>query len=284
MLGIFDTICFADGSRVDNLGSGAGVFIEDLNIRNSYSLGQFVTVPQAEAFAIAMCSSSLSQSKVTNKNIGICSDSKSVLQSLISPKIDSKLVFECKKNLCLLAETNTVKLLWVPGHRGIEGNEEADSLARQGSETPFLGPEPALGIAYSRVKGACYKWQVQEQEVRFNSFPSYRETKVFLNSVKREVYIKVLKLSREKTSKVVAFITGHCRLKKHLRRIGVTQEIRCSLCQEGEESPEHLMKECEALAALRQKIFGSHELKGKILDQVPIPVLLRFLESTGLEL
>jgi hypothetical protein len=30
---------------------------------------------------------------------------------------------------------------------GIDGNEMADQLARQGSSRPFIGPEPALGIS-----------------------------------------------------------------------------------------------------------------------------------------
>jgi hypothetical protein len=30
---------------------------------------------------------------------------------------------------------------------GIDGNEIADQLARQGSSHPFIGPEPALAIS-----------------------------------------------------------------------------------------------------------------------------------------
>uniref|UniRef100_T1HN97 RNase H domain-containing protein n=1 Tax=Rhodnius prolixus TaxID=13249 RepID=T1HN97_RHOPR len=32
------------------------------------------------------------------------------------------------------------------GHMGIMGNEMADQLARNGASTPFIGPEPVLGI------------------------------------------------------------------------------------------------------------------------------------------
>jgi len=44
----------------------------------------------------------------------------------------------------VLPSMNEVTLIWVPGHCGILGNEEADKLARQVSAVPLLGPEPAL--------------------------------------------------------------------------------------------------------------------------------------------
>lgn len=37
-------------------------------------------------------------------------------------------------------------LIWVPGHRVIEGNEHADMLAREGGLVFSNGPEPAWGI------------------------------------------------------------------------------------------------------------------------------------------
>jgi ribonuclease HI len=42
----------------------------------------------------------------------------------------------------------------VLGHRGIEGNETADKLARLRSECPFIGPETACGISAGIAKKA----------------------------------------------------------------------------------------------------------------------------------
>jgi ribonuclease HI len=49
-------------------------------------------------------------------------------------------------------------LVWVAGHCGIHGNEEADALARAGSRSAFLGPEPCLLLAPSGVKRRERKW------------------------------------------------------------------------------------------------------------------------------
>lgn len=51
---------------------------------------------------------------------------------------------ECLKDVNKISETNEVHILWVLGHHGIEGNEEADAMAKKGSNNPFLGPEPML--------------------------------------------------------------------------------------------------------------------------------------------
>jgi ribonuclease HI len=57
-----------------------------------------------------------------------------------------------------LAENNRVQLLWVLGHRGIEGNETADHLARLGSEYPLTGPESPCGISVGIAKKAVRDW------------------------------------------------------------------------------------------------------------------------------
>jgi hypothetical protein len=86
------------------------------------------------------------------KTIDICSDSQTSLKAVSSVQFKSKLVLECRKLLMSLAETNSVTLIWVPGHAYVQGNENADELAHKGSAINFLGPEPALPLTLSRVK------------------------------------------------------------------------------------------------------------------------------------
>jgi hypothetical protein len=44
---------------------------------------------------------------------------------------------------------------------GIDGNEKADQLARQGSSRPFIGPEPALGISAKVAREVIRDGQVK---------------------------------------------------------------------------------------------------------------------------
>jgi ribonuclease HI len=78
--------------------------------------------------------------------------------ALSSPKVTSRLVAECLNALSELAHPNEVTLVWVPGHRSILGNAEADKLARQASAMPLLGPEPALGITKCSAREAIKNW------------------------------------------------------------------------------------------------------------------------------
>lgn len=46
-----------------------------------------------------------------------------------------------------LAEHVSIKLISLPGHREIEGNEIVSHLARASSGCPLIGPEPSYGIS-----------------------------------------------------------------------------------------------------------------------------------------
>jgi ribonuclease HI len=109
-------------------------------------LGKFATVFQTEIYATLQRAYENIRRAYKNKRILIFSDSQVALKALSGPKVTSKLVAECLDALFVLASLNEVTLIWVPGHQGIPGNEQADKLARQALAMPILGPEPALGI------------------------------------------------------------------------------------------------------------------------------------------
>jgi len=110
----------------------------------------------------------------------IFSDSQAALKALSGPKVTSRLVAECLDALTALARLNEVIIAWVPGHRGISGNEEADKLARQASAKPLLGPEPALGIPKCSVREAIKNWTRVQHLRAWINLPGLRHGKLFI--------------------------------------------------------------------------------------------------------
>ena len=55
-----------------------------------------------------------------------------------------------------------------------------------------------------------------------------------------------------RTDQVIIFRlrTGHCRLNKHLYRLGISQTALCQ-CQQAEQTPEHILQDCPLLGELR---------------------------------
>jgi hypothetical protein len=95
--------------------------------------------------------------------------------------VTSDLVAECLNALSELAGLNEVILVWVPGHIGILGNEEADRLARQASAMPLQGPEPALGIPRCLAREAIRAWTMNQHFCAWRGLTGHRHGKLFIS-------------------------------------------------------------------------------------------------------
>jgi hypothetical protein len=95
----------------------------------------------------------------------------------------------------VLAERNSVYLLWVLRHKGIEGNEIVDQLVKRGSMHLFIGPELSCGIS-DRVAGWVIRdWMCRVQEY-WHSIPGQRHAKGFLSKLSAKRTVELLKLNR----------------------------------------------------------------------------------------
>lgn len=112
---------------------------------------------------MAICSAiELAKSAVLNKII-IATDSKSTLMAILNYFNNEPIIVNIRDGL--LMSDKIIKLLWIPSHKGIEGNEEADRQALIATSCSSLEKTVALSDSLSDVK--------QEVKRRWNDF---RET------------------------------------------------------------------------------------------------------------
>jgi hypothetical protein len=133
-------------------------------------------------YAIKACAveNLLVHSDYKNRNIYILPDSQEANKALDNYHINSKLVWNCHQSLMQQVKHNRVQLIWVPGHKGIEGNETANQLAKLGFKCPFIGPEPACGILAGTAKKAVRDWTDRDHKKYCESLIRLRQAKGFL--------------------------------------------------------------------------------------------------------
>lgn len=96
-------------------------------------LPEYSTIYSAELIAIY---ESLKHVHLRRGKFAICSDSLSSLKSITNINNVTHYITEIR-NL-LIARHPNIKLIWVPGHCGIKGNELADLNAREASTFPLI--------------------------------------------------------------------------------------------------------------------------------------------------
>ena len=84
----------------------------------------------------------------------------------------------------------------------------------------------------------------------------YDKTKPFFSAPNKQKSYELMKLNRNKLSQHVQFITGHAHMRRHDHIVNRDGSKVCSLCDQGEETPIHLIHECDALHVKSVEFFG----------------------------
>ena len=253
-------------------------------VRVTFSLGQNITVFQTEVFAINKCAEHCLQMNFRLSGISICSDSQAALKSLMSCKIDSALVLECKRKLEKLASANSVTLIWVPGHSDIFGNEMADELAREGSAMEPIGPTPAIPLSKNRFKAAIREWADKAHKIYWQSLESCKQTKILIKEpLSKSNATRVLSLRKDTLRKLVGVVTGHFYFNKHLYNMGLKNTSLCERCQSDEYTAYHLICLCPRLAQRRHRILGHFVLSEEQCNRLKIWKINEFISAISLD-
>ncbi|KAF6203653.1 hypothetical protein GE061_001985 [Apolygus lucorum] len=216
---------------------------------HSAPLGEYASVFQAEVLAIRVCAGESLRREHRGVHVRILSDSQAAIKALAASSINSKLVWDCFQTLCFLSQHNRVSLEWVVGHSGVMGNEKADAMARRGSLTLFIRPEPDIGTPKSSFRATINRWVTDETTSRWSSLRGHALSKRMVAKPNPSTTEELLSLSRKEVRLVVGLVTCFTPLRFHLNRIGVNQNTTlCRLCGEAEEKACHIIFDFEMLS------------------------------------
>ena len=260
------THVFTDGSAenaVRNGGSGA-------YIRSSDGTNSPLSIPacdlssnyRAEVHALKAATELLIEEDCNQQNIVLLS----ALQSLTKGSSDLR-TQQLHNSLHTLSDNNRVVLQWVPAHVGIAGNETADRLAKAAAKLP----QTHFSSSYKEVKTLLKQKQKSAWRLKNNGYDLQKDQ---INTLDRRTQTTIFRLH-----------TGHCGLRKHLKRLGLADSAHCE-CGSEEQTPEHILQPCPHLETVRQQFWPEDtEVGTKLWGQAAeLQQTADFLAATGLRI
>ena len=119
---------------------------------------------------------------------------------------------------------------------GIGGNERADGLAKEGSRLP----QPHIPTSFKEAKTLLQRRKKEQ----------WKEKNGGYNPQEDQLHM----LDRRAQTTIFRLRTGHCGLKKHLKRLGLSDTAHCE-CGSEEQTPHHILQTCPHHEAARQKYW-----------------------------
>ena len=263
--------CYTDGSRSgDKAGSGAIILHHGYTYKHvSFYVGDS-SVFQAEVSAILASVKILRGIGITDSNIDIVVDSQAALNALNNPITSSDLVRSTKYFLNELGEANDIKLHWIRAHRGFKYNEIADRNANKGLEEIPI-PENIPAVSKRSIYSVVEDLILNQWTSSWERNPDCRQSKFFIHGPSKRRAEHLLRHNKELLGRIVRFLTGHAFLKRQNAIVfhGINPppgDVSCRFCEDSvmDETPHHLITECEALCHWRSTTMG-----GFILDEFP---------------
>ena len=196
----------------------------------------------------------------------------------------SPLVQQCQKALNDISTRHAVVLYWVPGHSGVQGNEIADELTRDGSVLKFIGPQPALGVSRQDMWRRIRRWLVNQHWIWWRGLgDAQRQVRELIWGPYLGATARVLSFNRTQSTAVTGLLTGQNTLRRHLHLMGLSDSPLCRRCGAEDETSAHILRKCEALASLRHAYLGSFFfLEPEDINSISLWAIWNFSKATGL--
>lgn len=227
------------------------MYSQSPRVELSITLGNHPTVFQAEVQAIWTCAMLNIATGYKGKHISICSDSQAAMRAIGSYVTTSRLVLKCSETLDELSQEKHVKLLWVPGHSVICGNERANTLAQEGAAGKGVPLSQNIGYAPGHIRKAVGSWATEQTNRVLRETPRLKHFKTIMGVPGPAWVGGCCTLDRGDMRLAVSLLTGHWHTKKHLHGMGLGEGSTCRWCESEEETSLHLITDCERVVILR---------------------------------
>lgn len=267
------TTLWSDGSRQDDGRTGAGVALQ---VRPG-ALWECLEVPMGtgyEVFDAELVGVAAALEWALDRGlegpIYVLLDAQAAINRLQStePGPGQALAIRAHKAVSRLASSGRpVVIQWVPGHAGVEGNEQADQAAKRASTRP-AGPDfEGLSLAY--VRRACTEARrkaVEEWAQRNAVQGTHRHGRAYRMPRGWGLDRVAARAPKRLASRYYQLKTGHAPIGAYYHRIKARDSPECRACGGLRETVSHILFECRERQRARQALY-----KGLVEARVPLP-------------
>lgn len=249
-------ILYTDGSELENGRVGAGVvMMHGGNIvgRWRVGLGMGLKVYDGELAGIARALTEASRTSLSFKHIWIFTDNQAAIRNSfkLSPHPGQQISLQIQQLTKHLLDSDLdlqLHLHWVPGHTGIQGNDEADTLEKQAAEYPQPTQDSYLSL--TKLKTQIRQSALLAWHQYWTQRPDSRKGRHF-----RSIHFQLPTLTppphfyhlpKHQLATVTQLRLGHGYFKSYLCRVdeNISNTCTCDRQTPAPHTPEHILLYC----------------------------------------
>ena len=135
---------------------------------------------------------------------------------------------------------------------------------------------------FDKMVPRCRKWPMRRFSLSI--LQQYCESLSLENNRYDPQKDQINTLDRRTQTTIFHLPTGHCGLRKHLKRLGLADSSHCE-CGSEEQTPEHILQTCPHLETVRQQFWPQDtEMGTKLWGQAAELQQTAFLAATSLRI